>query len=220
MIGTGGAWGYGMLVNGNTDTSQAYPQILHPGTRALFRFWEKIRGENAAPRRDDLDLRQICSIVPNLVMLERDHLHQTYKWRLSGSQTSLLYRRPLTSTNALAGWSSFERDTLKQRFDAVVTSLQPCLIRYHLTTDTEQVIGAELLGVPIQARSGLRFHIFGGVFPFRDISAIAYDSITHLELSGVRTIWTEPVPGDALMMAPHEPGLRPGGFRLIRGGRT
>ncbi len=204
-----------MLVNGNKDASQAYPQIVHPGTRALFRYWEKLRGENAAPRRDDLDLRQISAIVPNLLMLDRDNLRQTYKWRLSGSETSLLYRQPLTGADALAGWSGFERETLKQRFDAVVTSLQPCLIRYHLTTDTEEVIGAELLGLPMQARNGMRFHVFGGIFPLRDIPAMSYGGITHLELSGARTIWTEPLPGDTLLASAP---LQPGGLRLIKGG--
>jgi hypothetical protein len=51
------------------------------------------------PRRDDR-LRQISAIVPNLLMLDRDN-HQTYKWRLSGSETSLFYRQPLTNTDAL-----------------------------------------------------------------------------------------------------------------------
>ena len=60
MIGTGGAWGYGMLVNGNTDTSQAYPQILHPGTRTLFRFWEKIRGENCDKHDNDGEEEAFC----------------------------------------------------------------------------------------------------------------------------------------------------------------
>jgi hypothetical protein len=204
-----------MLVNGNNDASQAYPQIQHAGTRMLFRYWEKMRGENAAPRRDDLDLRQISAIVPNLILLDRDNLRQTYKWRLSGSETSQLYRRPLTNTDALTGWSSFERETLKQHFDAVVTNLQPCLIRYHLTTDTEQVISAELLGLPMQARNGMRFHIFGGVFPLRDALAMSYDRIVHLELSGIRTIWTEPLPGDTLLA---NALVQPGGLRVIRGG--
>ena len=212
-------WGYSMLVNDSKELSQAYSHILHPGTRTLFRFWEKIRAENAAPNRDDLDLKQISNIVPNLVMLERDHLHQTYKWRLAGSQTCSLFRQQLTGTDALAGWDSFERNTLKQLFDTVVASLQPCLVRFRLTTDSDQVLGAELLGVPIHARNGSRFHILGGVFPFRDISALAYGAITHRELSGARSIWTEHLPGDKLVA-----GLRNGsnmatGLRLIRGGR-
>ena len=223
MIGTGSGglspWGYAMLVNDSKEASQAYAHIRHPGTRALFSFWEKIRGEKAAPNRDDLDLRQIAAIAPNLLMLERDHLFQTFKWRLAGSEISQLYRQNLTSTDALAGWRSFERDTLKQLFTTVIARLQPCLVRYHLTTDTGQVIGAELVGLPIHARNGSRFHIFGGIFPLRDISNLGYSAITFLELTAARSIWTEPLPGDKLVASLNNPDIRPPGLRLIKGGR-
>lgn len=213
-------WGYSMLVNDNKELSQANSQILHPGSRTLFRFWEKIRSESAAPNRDDLDLRQISNIVPNLVMLERDHLHQTYKWRLAGSQACQLFRQQLTGTDALVGWNSSERDTLKQIFDTVVTSLQPCLTRFRLTTDRDHVLGAELLGLPIHTRNGSRFHIFGGVFSFRDISDLAYDSIRHRELLGIRSILTEPLPGDKLVAGLRGSDSPGGGLRLIKGGRS
>ena len=212
-------WGYSMLVNDSKEASQAYAHIQHPGTRALFSFWEKIRGEKAAPGRDDLDLRQISPIVPNLLILERDHLHQTYKWRLAGSEICQLYRQKLTSTNALAGWGSFERTTLKQLFNTVVTSLQPCLVRFQLTTDTGPMVGAELLGLPLLARNGMRFHIFGGIFPLCDISQLGYGTITYMELSAARSIWTEPLPGDKLVASLNNPTLAPAGSRLIKGGR-
>ena len=212
-------WGYAMLVNDSKEASQAYAHIRHPGTRTLFSYWEKIRGEKAAPNRDDLDLRQISAIVPNLLMLERDHLHQTFKWRLAGSEISQLYRQKLTYTNALAGWRGFERNTLKQLFNSVVTSLQPCLIRFHLTTDTGQIIGAELLGLPIHARNGSQFHVFGGIFPLRDISQLGYGAITFMELSAAHSIWTEPLPGDKLVASLNNPEIRPGSLRLIKGGR-
>jgi hypothetical protein len=211
-------WGYSMLVNDSKEASQAYAQIQHPGTRTLFSFWEKIRGEKAAPGRDDLDLRQISPIVPNLLILERDHLHQTYKWRLAGSEICQLYRQKLTSTNALAGWGSFERNSLIQLFNTVVTRLQPCLVRFHLTTDTGQMVGAELLGLPLLARNGMRFHIFGGIFPLRDISQLGYGTITYMELSAARSIWTEPLPGDKLVASLNHPTTA--GLRLIKGGRS
>ena len=212
-------WGYAMLVNDSKEASQAYAHIQHPGTRALFSFWEKIRGEKAAPGRDDLDLRQISAIIPNLLILERDHLHQTFKWRLAGSEIGQLYRQKLTNTNALAGWGGFEHNILKQLFNTVVTSLQPCLVRFHLTTDTGQTIGAELLGLPMLARNGMRFHIFGGIFPLRDISRMGYGSITALELSAARSIWTEPLPGDKLVASLNNPTIQSAGLRLIKGGR-
>lgn len=223
MIGTGSGglspWGYAMLVNDSREASQGCAHIRHPGTRALFSFWEKIRGEKAAPNRDDLDLRQIADIAPNLLILERDHLFQTFKWRLAGSEISQLYRQNLTSTDALAGWYGFERNTLKQLFTTVITGLQPCLVRYSLTTDTSQVINAELVGLPIHARNGSRFHIFGGIFPLCDISNLGYEAITFLELSAARSIWTEPLPGDQLVSSLNNPDFRRPGLRLIRGGR-
>ena len=208
-----------MLVNDTGDLNQAESQILHPGTRALYRYWETIRAENAAPNRSDLELKQISSIVPNLLMLERDHMRQTYKWRLAGTQTCHLYRRELSATDALAGWDSFERDTIKKLLDTVVTSLQPCLLRFRLTTNTDQIIGAEMIGLPLHARNGSRFHVFGGLFPFRDISSITYDDIKQLELSGARTIWTDHLPGDKLVAGLPNSSKAMAGLRLIRGGR-
>ena len=93
----------------------------------------------------------------------------------------------------------------------MVTSLQPCLVRYHLTTDTGQVIGAELLGLPIHARNGSRFHIFGGIFPLRDLSNLGYSAITFMELTATRSIWTEPLPGDKLVASLNNPDIRPQG---------
>jgi hypothetical protein len=208
-----------MLVNDTSEFRQAESQILHPGTRSLYRYWEAIRAENAAPNRDDLDLTQITKIVPNLLMLERDHMRQTYKWRLAGTQTCQLYRKELTGTDALAGWDSFERDTIKKLLDTVVTSLQPCLIRYRLTTTMDQVIGAEMIGLPLHARNGSRFHVFGGIFPFRDLASIGYDGIKQLELSGARTIWTDHLPGDKLLVGMPNSSKAMAGLRLIQGGR-
>ena len=34
------------------------PDLLHPGSRAVLRYWELIRGERSDPTRSDLDLRK------------------------------------------------------------------------------------------------------------------------------------------------------------------
>jgi hypothetical protein len=208
-----------MLVNDISDLSQAESHILHPGTRTLFRYWETIRAERAAPNRNDLDLKQIAAIVPNLIMLERDHMRLTYNWRVAGTATCNLLCREPTGTDALAGWGKFERDTVIKLLDKVVTSLQPCLIRFRLTTNTDQIIGAEMLGLPLQARNGSRFQVFGGIFPFRDAAPLNYDHITNMELSGARTIWTEHLPGDKLVAQLANSARPMAGLRVIEGGR-
>jgi hypothetical protein len=83
------------------------------------------------------------------------------------------------------------------------------------------MIAAEFVGLPIHAKNGSRFQIFGGIFPLRDISNLGYSAITFLELTAARSIWTEPLPGDKLIASLNNPNpdIRPPGLRLIRGGR-
>ena len=59
-----------MLVNDEMFESQDETHILHPSSRALFRFWETMRAERSAPLRADLDLKKICSLVPHLFVAE------------------------------------------------------------------------------------------------------------------------------------------------------
>ena len=139
-----------MLVNDVHELSQAESHILHPGTRALYRHWEGIRAENAAPHRTDLNLKRISDLLPNLVIIERDDTESSYKWRLAGTQTCQLYKDEITGKDALAGWAGFERDTIVKLFEGVVTNLQPCLIRIRLTTTENQVIAAEMIGLPAE----------------------------------------------------------------------
>lgn len=208
-----------MLVNEESEASQAPSQILHPGSRALFSFWEATRGAESAPRRDALDLKKIGGLVPNLYIIEPDRKGGGFRWRLAGTAVCNLYRRELTGTDALLGWDNFETDVIRRLLGGVIHSLQPCLLRFRLFTDLGELIGAELIGLPIRANDG-GIHVFGGVFPFRETQSLGHRSVTAIELSGARSIWTEHLPGDpwaSEINKTEPPPLRP--FRVIPGGR-
>ena len=208
-----------MLVNEEPHASQADSQMLHPSGRDLFRYWEKLRAERAAPDRAELDLKPVRRHIGHLFLMERHR--GTYRWRLSGTRICELYRGELTGRDALSGWDSFDRDTIGRFLAGVVENLQPCILRFRLLTSLSQTIGVEMIGLPVVSRGGNLIHIFGGVFPFRDIASLSYDRIASAELSGARTIWTEHLPGDKLVArvrdaneaGTHKP------FRLITGGR-
>ena len=68
-----------------------------------------------------------------------------------------------------------------------------------MQTDLNQMLGAELVGLPLQSADGSAVHVFGGIFPFRDPASMGYGRILRLELSAARSIWTEHLPGDQLL---------------------
>ncbi len=205
-----------MVVTGQIETCQAESQILHPCSRALFRWWEAMRAERAAPHRAQLDLKRVAGLVPDLFILERDRPRHTYRWRLAGTHLCELYRRELTGSDVFAGWDRFERDTMRRLLDGVTGRLQPAIMRLRLHTSLGQTIGAEMVALPLQPHNGTGIQVLGGLFPFRDPSRLGYDAIAAQEMASARVIWTEPLPGDSLVSGAS--GFRP--FQVIPGGRS
>lgn len=184
-----------MLVNGKSEESQAETQILHPGSRRLYRYWEGLRGERMAARRNDIEPRELSSILPNIGIIARDVTVQVYRWRLAGTAMCGLFRQELTGRNVLERWSTFERKAISRYLATVVDDRQPCILRYRICTSQAHLIGVEMSGFPIVTARG-DTHILCGTFPFRDPELLHYETVATLELSGARSIWTEPIPGE------------------------
>jgi hypothetical protein len=205
-----------------TDTIKAAAtpeEILHPGSRALFRYWEALRGEMSAPPRDWLDLRKIRSLVPFLFMIERKP-GRGYAWRLAGTKVCRLWGMELTGKPALVQGDRFERETVSRLLDGVVDTHQPFVLRFRLNSLSGLNIAAELVGLPLRARHGEATYVFGVVMPFREIRWPRHDLVSTFELSAARTIWTEPVPGAAKRPLPKALSANSQhAFQIINGGR-
>ena len=206
-----------------TDTIKATAtpeEILHPGSRALFRYWEAVRGEMSAPPRDWLDLQKIRSLVPFLFMIERTPT-RGFAWRLAGTKVCELWGMELTGMPAMAQGERFERETVTRLLDAVIDDHQPFVLRFRLTSAMGMTVAAEFVGAPLRARHNGATYVFGVIMPFREANWPRHDCVTTFELSAARTIWTEPVPGmpDAEPAKARRANL-PQAFQIINGGRA
>jgi hypothetical protein len=166
-------------------------QILHPGSRHLFRQWEMLRAERACPTREDFDFGQLKTIMPDMVVIDRDYLRSSFKFRLAGTRVCALFNRNLTGGAVLDGWDSFESDLMSKHLMTVINQQQPAVVRMRLTTDRSQVVAAEMLALPVQMRDSHRIQVVGGLFPFRAASTLGHTGITARELVSARVIWTE-----------------------------
>jgi hypothetical protein len=197
-------------------------QMLHPGSRQLFRYWETLRAEKAYPRREDVDFAAIKAVMPDLVIIERDHLRKSFRYRLAGSRVCALFGMNLTGTDAFASWDHFETDVIRRHLEIALTRFQPAVIRMRLTTDRDQQLAAELVVLPVQMQNSNRVQLIGGMFPFRPAASMGHTVIAARELVSARVIWTEHqgiLPTQPENMLPNV-GDRPvsRNFRLIDGG--
>ena len=159
--------------------------------------------------------------MPNLAIIEPASRGSRFRWRLAGTLVCDLYRLELTGRDFLAGWGSFESDIIGRFLGGVVQRLQPCVLRFRLTTNFNQAIGVEMIGLPISPEGGRGMQIFAGLFPFPDDTLLSYRFISGMELSSARGIWLEHLPGDVLVNQLNQNEHLPNRtFRVIDGGRN
>jgi hypothetical protein len=201
----------------------ALPDLLRPGSRALFRYWETIRGERSVPSRSDLDLRKITDIVPWLCILERNPVRRAYRWRLAGTGIGLLFGRDPTGGEFLDEWRDHERPELGTILDRVVADLQPFVARAHAMSIDGDWVKLEMLGVPIRSSASNQVQILGAILPLENPKWLGHVPLDFLSLQIAKLIWTEPIPGAPAGLlpssrpAPSEPGST--AFTVIQGGK-
>ncbi len=183
------------------DDNQAQSQMLHPGSRQLFRYWESLRAERACPRKSELELKNIIDVVPNLTIIVQNSNTKSWQFRLAGTKIYSLFGKEMTNCDVLQGFDTFERGVVSNCFDISQTRLQPSLVRMRFISEQNEVIAAEMIGLPIQDNADGKIQIFGGLFPFSNSRQDGEIGFLRRELISARMIWTEHDAGDTLLGA-------------------
>ena len=206
--------GYAMQVNDQNESPNAGSQILHHGSRQLFRYWEGLRAERACPDRSEFQLAKMVSILPNLAIIEHS-AHGTWNFRLAGTVVCDLLQQPVTGQDALGGFDSFERDVVSKTFEVSALRLQPCLVRMRLVSTAGVVVPVEFIGLPVRDQASGKVQLFSGLFALGNSESANRTLLLRRELVSSRVIWTEHENGDLLM---NKVGKKVTPFRVIEGG--
>jgi hypothetical protein len=200
-----------MWVNEEFRASQE--ESAHASSRLLFEAFDAMRGKRSAPRREDLDLRQLRRVMPSLFIAEQDASTRDFRWRLAGTAVGALMGGEMTGLPFTTGWAELEANLIRRFLASVSASHQPALIRMRFITDQGQAITAEMAAVPLMAADGQTTQVLGGLFAFADPALKHFDALTGRELVNARHD-----SGEAMAAVLPEPQAQRR-FRVITGGR-
>ncbi len=170
--------------------------VMHPTSRKLLRAWERIRGEDAAPLRTDITMRDLDRIIPWTCILARDPHKLSYVYRLAGSAVCDTMGQQLTGATAFDDWPNFDRETILRGLDTVVGMKQPCVGRFLAHSFSGREVGFELLAVPVISANGRNVHALTTIAPFRDARGVAPDPLVTFQVRKIRILWSDMLPGE------------------------
>ncbi|MGU3539742.1 PAS domain-containing protein [Methylobacterium sp. A54F] len=199
--------------------------MKHPTSRLLHAYWDRLRGERAAPERSEIEPGEIRQALADSLILEIDMASRAAHLRLAGTRVCALFGRELKGAPFGALWGTGEADPWRL-IEIVAGDTVGVVAGLRATTAAGEAADLELLLLPLRHRGRTQARLLGALSPIlvpswlglRPVSGLATTSLRvlgGLDLPA-RTVGGLPVPPPANDAAP----LRRGHLLVHRGGRA
>lgn len=162
--------------------------MKHATSRELFAYWNRIRGEESAPRRSDIEPGDIRRVLADTFILEVAG-SASHRVRLAGTRMCSLYGREIKGSNFLDLWSGEDRARLAEAAARVCDEAVAAVVEVDLFSVRDRTVACEFLLLPLRHGTTMLDRILGSCAVYRrpywfGTDPIATQVITDLRLIG------------------------------------
>ena len=156
-------------------------------TRLLFAYWDRLRGERAAPARGDIDPAQLRGFLADVFMLDAQPW-QEGRIRLAGTRICALFGHELKGHRLPDLWLERERAEVSRLVGAVTGGMHGLVASVTGETAQGRELDAELLLLPVRPSMGAQCGAIG-CFAVTALPAwLGIDSLGALTTRTIRMI--------------------------------
>lgn len=131
-------------------------------TRALFEYWDALRGSRLAPERGEIDPGAIRSCLANTFILAVDAQHG-YRFRIAGTSICTLFGSELTSKPFDMLWDSDERRAIRELLQTVTDDMEGVVAGVTGRNEAAESVGLEMILLPLAGSDGTAGRVLGGL---------------------------------------------------------
>jgi hypothetical protein len=188
--------------------------MKHQSIRELFAYWNDLRGERAAPERNDIDPNAIRHILADTFMLDID-VERNFPFRLAGTRVNALFATDQKGQSFLRRWRPEEAHNLGAILMTVADGACPVVAGAAAAPANQRESAFELLFLPVRHEGRTHARLLGMIKPATTPTWLGAAPIGPLSLRSLRVI-----EGDQLVVAnggkPETPRPRAANWRGIR----
>ena len=190
--------------------------MKHASTRAVYEYWNKRRGNRAAPERADIDPTEIRHALSDTFILAADFVDEL-RFRLAGTRVCALFAREIKGEAFSALWGEPSRETIDELIDIVTNESVGVVAGLTGRTGGDAATELEMLLLPLAHTGQGRIRALGVLAPLVAPYWLGTSPVAELELGTLRHIGQ--VAGTPRLVPEPGPIRMRHGFTVYSGGR-
>lgn len=183
--------------------------MKHSATRELYDYWNRQRGNRAAPLRTMIEPADIRGLLGDTFILEVGG-PMNFPFRLAGTRLCASHGRELKGKNFLGTWSGDDIEAIATLLSAVSTDAAAAVLGVESFNARGQFAPMEMVLLPL-SQTGTGFdRILGIASPLERVAWLGAEPIVRQKVMSLRLLWPDERPhfmrqNDAHLMPPAAP---------------
>jgi hypothetical protein len=161
--------------------------MKHTTSSLLFAYWDKLRGERAAPERADIVPSAIRHVLADTFILGAEPGTQA-SFRLAGTRCCALLGRSLRDQPLSSLWPDEKRGDVARQVDTVMSETAGLVAGLTGTAENGWTVELELLLLPLRHRGNVGSRALGALSPLQVPSWAGLMPIVSLETKTLRVV--------------------------------
>jgi hypothetical protein len=189
-------------------------QMKATSTTLVFDYWDRLRGERAAPERGEIEPGAVRHALLDTFILENGANGLIV--RLAGTRLCALFGAELRHRPFLDLWPDAQvRVEVSRMVDAVMDEVAGAVAGVSVTTANGHGADLELLILPLRHQGKTHARVLGALAPVTPVPWLGLDSVAEASLRSMRFIWASGLP----LRGPTQP-VRARRFTVVQGGKS
>lgn len=167
-------------------------EMQKASTKALFDYWNALRGSRSAPDRRDIDPTRIRTALANTFILELNNSNE-FDFRLAGSHLCSAYARELKGRSFTRLWHERDRDAIDTLVRAVTEDHAVALVTFQGTTAVHTRVSVETILLPLRHNGSTQSRLLGAMTAIDEPYWFGVQPVLEQRITGLRLIWPDDV---------------------------
>ena len=159
-------------------------------TKALYQYWNALRGARSAPDRRDIDPTKIRVALANTFILELNET-QEFDFRLAGSHICSAYARELKGRSFTRLWHARDRDAMETLVRAVTEDHAVALVTFQGITAINTRMSIETILLPVRHNGSTQTRLLGAMTAVDEPYWFGAQPVVEQRITGLRLIWPD-----------------------------